>query len=419
MVKVRILGGGLEIGKNALEIEHEGRSILLDYGASFNGSIDFPLPINIKKLEGIICSHAHLDHTAGLPLIYSSSIRPSLIMSEISLELTILLLLDFIKISKGRLQFDSTSIESLNEKAITKGPKSEFSLGDFNVKTYNAGHIPGSWVIFVEIKGKRILYTGDINVYDSRLLKGADFINESVDLMICESTYACVNHIRREMLEAALIEKIIETLERGGSVLIPSFSIGRSQEILCILEKLNLGYPIYLDGMARSASSIMLKYPEYFNDFELLKRAHEKIRWINSKKDRKEVMKEPSVIISPAGMLKGGAAIYYLEKIAKDPKSSILFVGYLAKDTPGREMLETRTYTSEKGKEKIEAEVDWFGISSHADMKGLLNYIKAHNPSKLLLIHGEYPRMAEMAKLIRKELGIECLLPNNGEEIEV
>ncbi len=417
-IKLRILGGGLEIGKNAIEVIHNDRSLLLDYGASFNGHIDFPLPLSVKKLEGVICSHAHLDHVAGIPLIYSSAIQPKLYTNPITHDLANLLLLDFIKIAKNKLQFDSSALEIMNKKTVFKTLNSEFHVGDFALKTYNAGHIPGSWIILIEVAGRRILYTGDINVYDSRLLNGADLIKEKVDVMLCESTYACINHMDRSEIEKELVARILETLDNGGNVLIPSFSVGRSQEVLCILYKHNVDYPIFLDGMARSASAIMLEYPEYFKDYELLRKALSKIRWINGKKDRKEVLKEPSIIVSPAGMLKGGAATYYVRRIVRDSKSAIFFVGYLSKNTPAREILENGVFVNENVKEKVLAETDWFGLSSHADMKGLISYIEKISPSKVILIHGEPFRMVEMAKESRK-MGIDCGIANNGDEIEV
>jgi len=416
-IKIKFLGGAQEIGRNAIEIEHEGSSILLDYGASFNSHVDFALPVNVKRLRGVICSHAHLDHTAGMPLIYSSSSAPPLYVNSLSLDLTYLLIQDFIKISKNRLQFDATVLPLIGERSKIMGINSDFYIDDFFVKTRNAGHIPGSWIILVEIDNKRILYTGDINTYESFLLRGADKINESIDLMICESTYACVNHIPRERLIEELVERTREVLDNGGNVLIPSFSVGRSQEIACIFTKNHLDYPIYMDGMARTASEIMLKHPEFFKDYSLLKEAISNVRIINSKKDRKEALKEPSVIISPAGMLKGGAATYYVSRIIKEPKNAIFFVGYLSKETPGRDMLENRVFISDKGEEKVKAELDWFGISSHSDMKGLIEYIKQVNPEKLVLIHGEFFRMQEMANIIKSQLGIDCAIPKNGEEL--
>ncbi len=418
VVKVRILGGGLEIGRNALELTSNNRSLLLDYGASFNGHLDFPLPVSLKKIEGVICSHAHLDHTAGIPLIYSSSIQPNLYTNPITYDLTNLLLLDFMKIAKNRLQFDSVVMENIHKKTIFKTLNSEFQVGDFTIKTYSAGHIPGSWIILVEVAGKCILYTGDINVYDTRLLKGADLVDEDIDLMLCESTYACINHMERNKLEEEFVSRILEILDNGGNVLIPSFSVGRSQEILCILYAHNVDYPIFLDGMARSASSIMLKYPEYFKDYELLRKSLSNVRMINSRKDRREVLKEPSIIVSPAGMLKGGASTYYVQRLARDRKSAIFFVGYLSKDTPAREVLENGVLVNEKGKEKVLAEVGWFGFSSHADMKGLINYIEKVSPETVFFIHGEFFRMIEMVNEIRK-IGIKCDVISNGEEIEI
>jgi Predicted exonuclease of the beta-lactamase fold involved in RNA processing len=195
--------------------------------------------------------------------------------------------------------------------------------------------------------------------------------------------------------------------------------VGRSQEILCILQKYNIKYPIFLDGMARKASSIMLKYPEYFKDYNLLKSSHDLAIWVNNERERKRILDEPSIIISPAGMLKGGPALNYIKKIISDSRNSILFVGYLAENTPGREILESHTFTTETSKEKVKANVYWFGLSSHTDMKGIIDYIKEVNPQKVMFIHGEVERIIEMSKLIKNNYSIDIILGKTGESIEV
>jgi|BEDMetMinimDraft_2_1075160.scaffolds.fasta_scaffold02282_2 putative mRNA 3-end processing factor len=418
-VFIKLLGGGGEIGRNAIEINYNNNSILLDYGVIFNSEIGFPLNVNLKKLIGIIISHAHLDHIGALPLIYSSSINPKIYFNSMTSELMNLLLLDFLKVSKGNLQFDETGILKIFEKSSNVPFKYDFIINDFSIKVGNAGHIPGSWIISVEVKNKKILYTGDFNVYDTKLLNGAEVIERNVDLLICESTYACVNHIDRQKVEKLFIEKVLETLENKGNVLIPSFAVGRSQEILCILQKYNIKYPIFLDGMARKASSIMLKYPEYFKDYNLLKSSHDLAIWVNNERERKRILDEPSIIISPAGMLKGGPALNYIKKIISDSRNSILFVGYLAENTPGREILESHTFTTETSKEKVKANVYWFGLSSHTDMKGIIDYIKEVNPQKVMFIHGEVERIIEMSKLIKNNYSIDIILGKTGESIEV
>jgi Predicted exonuclease of the beta-lactamase fold involved in RNA processing len=419
-VKVKVLGGGLEIGKNAIEIYYNNKSLLLDYGVIFNDHIEFPLIPNIKNTEGVIVSHSHLDHTGGLPLIYSSTLKPPLYINELTLELTDLLLYDFLKISKNRLQFDKVAIEEVKSKAVLLKLRSEFHINSFYIKTFNAGHIPGSWMVFINIKDKNILYTGDFNVYESKLIKGAEIINEDVDLLICEGTYACINHINRSLLEKDLIERINETLDNGGNVLIPSFSIGRSQEILCLLYEYGIDYPIYLDGMARSVSKILLKFPEYFRDYDLLEKAHRKAIWIESEDERRNTMGDPSIIISPAGMLKGGAAMYYVKKIIKNEKNAIFFVGYLSKDTPARKILENKTLNLPTGIEKVRAKVDWFGISSHSDMHGIISFINTINPSKVLFIHCEPQRIIEMKKLLENKFkDTEFIIAENGREYQI
>lgn len=418
-INVKILGGGEEIGKNAIEVNYGDKSLLLDYGVSFNSKIEFPLNVNLRKLAGILVSHAHLDHVGALPLIYSSSITPTIYFNKITAELMRLLLYDFLKISKENLQFDETSIEKILEKGHEVPFKHSFEIDAFSVKVGNAGHIPGSWVIGVEAKNKKILYTGDFNVYETELSEGAEIIDTNVDLLICESTYACINHINRNKVIDGFIEKTLETLDNKGTVLIPSFSVGRSQEILCILKRYNINYPIYLDGMARKASNIMLKYPEYFKNYKLLQEAHSSITIINNERDRKKIANEPSIIISPAGMLKGGPAIHYIKKVVNNEKNSIIFVGYLAENTPARKILENRILEIEDEREKVKAKVYWFSLSSHSDMKGIIQFVKKVNPQHTVFIHGEPERTIEMANLLREQESISVSVGKNGETFEL
>ena len=418
-VRVKLLGGGEEIGRNAIELSYDGRSILLDYGAAFNSKIEFPLSVNLRNLAGIIISHAHLDHIGGLPLIYGSAISPRIYYNDITAELMRLLLLDFLKISRGNLQFDEVSISKILEKGEKVPFKSVFNIENFLIKVGNAGHIPGSWIISVDVGNKKVLYTGDFNVYDSELLDGADIIDKDVDLLICESTYACINHIDRTTVVNNFIETVIETLDNNGIVFIPSFSVGRSQEVLCILRKFNINYPIYLDGMARTASNIMLKYPTYFKNYKLLEDSHSFATFINNEKYRKKVVNEPAIIISPAGMLKGGPAIHYIKKVIASEKNSIVFVGYIAKHTPARTILENRILDFENFKEKVKAKVYWFSLSSHSDMKGIISYIKKVNPRKVLFIHGEPERMIEMVNFLKEQESIEATIGKTGESFEI
>lgn len=172
--------------------------------------------------------------------------------------------------------------------------------------------------------------------------------------------------------------------------------------------------------MAREASRIILKYPNYLRDYELVKRAHENAIWVKSPKDRKRALKEPGVIVSPAGMLKGGAALYYLQKIYKDKRNAIFLVSYQIPGTPGRYLLDTHCFKFEGREERVKAEVYWFDFSSHCGDRQLREFLSKLSPeTKVFLIHGEEESIAKFVESMKQTSELEIMIPKMGECYEV
>ncbi|MBU4123978.1 MAG: hypothetical protein KKI14_00705, partial [Nanoarchaeota archaeon] len=178
----------------------------------------------------------------------------------------------------------------------------EVKTNKAKIEVYNAGHVPGSAIYIINIDGKRILYTSDFNTQDSRLLKGAnvkDFKN--IDVLIIESTYASKEHPDRAQTEKELYRMVSETVENGGIALIPAFAVGRSAEVLMALNAFKPKFKIYMDGMARAATEIYLKYPELLRNKKDFNSALNKVDMITNNEQRREVMKEPCAIITTGG----------------------------------------------------------------------------------------------------------------------
>jgi putative mRNA 3-end processing factor len=195
---------------------------------------------------------------------------------------------------------------------------------DFLIKFIDAGHIPGSMSALLETEGKRILVTGDINTVETRLLKGAKFDVASLDTLVIEATYALQDHPNREDTERDFVDSIKEILERDqGKVLVPAFAVARSQEILCILEKYGIDYPITIDGMVRAASKVILNNPSFIRDYALLSRALKKAIWVRGKKDKHRAVSNSGIVVASAGMLEGGAAIGYLDAFSQDARNGV------------------------------------------------------------------------------------------------
>jgi putative mRNA 3-end processing factor len=285
----------------------------------------FPMHVPPKEVDALILTHSHLDHSGALPIFYIEGKRP-LYTNRLNLELTQLLIQDFIHLSGYYLPFEYLELKTMmrTNKHLDWGQ--EQVVGDMKFKLFNAGHTPGSSQVLVEAEGKRILFTGDYNLEDTKLLKGADMDYSDLDAVITESTYASEDHTPREELEKKFVDACTDVVERGGFVLLPAFGVGRAQEIACTLAGHHFEYPVILDGMAREASRVMMNDKEFLRDPKLFTDALHSVEWVEGWRDRRRAFKTTSVIISPAGMLKGGPSQFYISKIGKKASNAVFLV---------------------------------------------------------------------------------------------
>ncbi|MFQ6096011.1 MAG: MBL fold metallo-hydrolase, partial [Candidatus Bathyarchaeia archaeon] len=246
---------------------------------------------------------------------------------------------------------------------------------------------------------------------------GADEDYGEIDALIIESTYADEAHTERSILEKRFVDSVSEVVEAGGTVLVPAFSVGRSQEIVCVLAGHHFEYPVTIDGMAREAFRILMKYPNYLRDPKLFMDAAHRANWVEGWKDRRMTVKKSGVIISPAGMLKGGPAAFYIQKVGKVSNNAVFLVGYQIPGTPGRELLEKGRCVIDGKMRKVKAKVDFFDFSSHSGAKELKETVKKlkGNPS-IYVVHGAEGNCRKFAKWIKDEVGFEAKAPRSGEE---
>ncbi|MFX1601121.1 MAG: MBL fold metallo-hydrolase, partial [Promethearchaeota archaeon] len=349
----------------------------------------------------------------------------------ISLEITELLIRDMIKISNFPYPFGFRDLDVLKKNSYFLENGNRIKIEDnFFITFLDAGHIPGSVSILLEVDNKRIFYSGDINTQKTNLINPANYMDvPQLDALIIESTYALKEHPPRDLLETKFVEKIIKITENGGKVLIPAFGVARSQEALLILEKYNYNGNIFIDGLARKVSSIYLEYPGFIKDMRAFRRILKKTKFILKKIDRERVKKLNGVIISPSGMLKGGAAIDYINAILNDQTSAIYLVGYQVEGSPGRGLLDNGVFEFNDSREKkdvfkklqIEAkcDYDYFDFSSHADSIHLYEYIenlefRDKNQNHIFCVHGDNKATTTLAgELVKK--GYNSVAPEIGE----
>ena len=416
-MKVRFIGAPEIVGRAAFLLEEDKHQIILDYGVELTKPPKLPLTIPPRYVDAIILTHAHLDHVGAAPYLYVSGNMP-LYLTHPTLDLTDVLIKDFLKLSGEYLPFEYLDYVYMSQRAVYMKYREEVSISSspFKIEFLDAGHIPGSAQIIVRSNDKKLLYTGDINNYDTRLQKAADInYEEDFDMVIIESTYGADIHPERNHLEKVFVEKVSEVVENNGVVLVPSFAVGRSQEILLILRQRGFKHKIVMDGMALEVTDLLLKNRDFLKNPKSLKKAYDNVKKVKRWKERKRVVKEPGVIIAPAGMLGGGSAVFYISKLYKNRKNAIFLVGYQAPGTPGRVLLEEGIVKVEHTSTKAEADRYYFEFSSHTDREGLKKLLSVLSGDPLIVIvHGE-ERGRLGLKEIAENMGFKTYLPVSGD----
>ncbi|MBX5321912.1 MAG: MBL fold metallo-hydrolase [Candidatus Bathyarchaeota archaeon] len=418
-LQIKFLGATQEVGRAAISVRTAKTQVLLDYGVMLNHEPGFPMHVPPKEVDAIILGHSHLDHSGAVPIFFIHGKKP-VYANKLTAELSQLLISDFIHLSSYYLPYGYLELRAMmrNVKHVDFGVKE--TVGDITFELHNAGHIPGSAQVFIEAEGKRVLYTGDFNLIDTRLLEGAKMDYGDLDAVIIESTYADEDHPERAELEKSFVEEVTDFVERGGTVLVPAFSIGRSQEIACILAAYHFEHSVYLDGMAREASRVMMNYARFLRDPKLFMDAAHSVNWVEGWRDRRKATKTPCVIISPAGMLKGGPAAFYISKIGKKSQNAVFLVSYQIPGTPGRELLEKGVCVIDGKMRKVKAAVKHFDFSSHCGAKELKEAVRRiDGKAKVYVVHGAEGNCEHFAKWVEQELGLEAVAPKSGATFEV
>ncbi|MFP3193775.1 MAG: MBL fold metallo-hydrolase [Caldivirga sp.] len=398
MVTVEVLGGGGEVGRMAILVRGSRNAVLLDYGVNFDeeGRPIFPLHVRPRDLTAVVLSHAHLDHCGALPGLYVSS-SPPLYTTPLTAELAELMFRDAVKLSGYYLPYEEEEVRNALRQAKPVNFNEAVELNGDSLMFLNAGHVPGSVMTLMSIDGYRILFTGDFNLAPSNLLDGADLYNvpRDIDLVVMEATYAGGTHPPREKLEEEFIKAVKETLEEGGSVLIPSFTIGRTQELLLTLIRHDVTeVPIYVDGLARVANRVISKYPQFLRDPNLYAKAMTYSTEIMGNYFRRNALRDQAVIITPAGMLKGGAAVYYLKRLGGDRRNAVILPSYQAPDSPGYDLLTKGVVRVDNEEIRVNAKVYWFDFSAHSGLEELVNFIRYFSEGTNILIVHSSPRNA-------------------------
>ncbi len=433
-MKVTFLGAAGEVGRSCIMIEEDGTKVILDAGIKLGKTIEFPLldKETVKGVDGVVLSHAHLDHSGYLPHMYSMGYDGPTFATKPTFELTNVLISDYMRLSNPE-QVTKQGLSAMQKKHKMVEYGDEFRVKNLRFRLLSAGHILGSAMVEVASDKSRLLYTGDFNLATSKLLEPATNLGLKADTLITESTYSGKDDIFKpeKATMDLMVNSLNDTITRGGKAIVPSFAVGRAQEILLLLDDyMKSGrlqkVPIYIDGMIGKAMRIHRHNVIYCRD-ELQKRIlmndddpfkSTNFNVIKTRGERKNIINssESCIIVTTSGMLTGGPVINYLQTLAKESNNKLVLVGYQAVGTPGRELFDGKKEIQiEEKKIKIGLEVNTFHISAHADRPHLVNFIKSFKGLKnVYAVHGEKVKSDEFVAYIGNDKKHNAVAPEQG-----
>ena len=449
-VRTTFLGGAKQIGRSSILLQTPESRVLLDCGIDPALDADNPdsYPIfdapefDLKELDAVIVSHAHLDHSGMIPYLFRMGYRGPVYCTEPTRDIMSLLQLDSVKIVRGQGNkplYTSDDIKEMVKHTIPLDYKKVTDITpDVRITMYNAGHILGSSMVHLHIGNglHNLLYTGDIKFSRTKLLDRADNVFPRLESMILESTYGSPKKVppgRRET-ERNFKNYIINTVNDDGKVLIPVLGVGRAQEVMLmihdLIEKNKIPkVPVYLDGMLWDVTAIHTAYPEYlnyhvrkkiFNNNNPFLASH--FNRVGSNKERKQIIQEdgPYIVLATSGMLVGGASVQYFRELAENPKNSIIFVSYQAEGSLGRKIQEGRKrftmLNDNKKKVKVQMKMNVYelhGLSGHSNALELKRFVNSCKPSpnRILIVHGEGSSPFELSGFLKAKTKADAYVP--------
>ena len=456
-ISLMTLGGFRQVGRSSLLINTKESKILLDCGIHPNAKNpwdSYPrfdwADIDLNDLDAVVISHAHLDHSGYLPVLFKYGYRGPIYCTEPTLALMTLLHMDYIKIAvqEGKnLLYEMRDVRQMIQHTLPIPYASVTDISpDVKLVLNNAGHILGSATVHLHIgEGvHNIVYTGDYKFAKTMLFDGTTWNYPRVETLITESTYGAKEDLMpsREEIEMNLFKSINETLSQGGKVMIPVPAVGRAQEIMLVLDqcmknKQLTEAPIFMEGMISEATAIHVAYPEF-----LSKELREQVAgggqnpflspyftMVDHPSNREEVLREgPAIIMATSGMLEGGPIINYLEHLAPSDKNRLIFVSYQVTGTMGRRILDGAREVSimnDDGKMKIVnigckvEKID--GFSGHSDYNQLIRFIGKLRPKlqQVIINHGERRKIENLANVVSRMFRIPTLMPDVEEVIRL
>ncbi|MGI6211621.1 MAG: MBL fold metallo-hydrolase RNA specificity domain-containing protein [Anaerovoracaceae bacterium] len=468
-MKIRFCGATSGVTGSCHLLISDGHQVLLDCGQFQGGKAQEamnaePFPFDPKEIECVVLSHAHIDHCGRLPLLVKRGFTGPIYCTDATADLLNVMLLDSAFIHEKDAEWQSKRNARAGKEPVEplytqKDAEDTLKLlkpvlydqlvdlnDDMHIVFNDAGHILGSAIIEIWVreheKESKIVFSGDLGMNNRPILRDPTIIRKA-DCVIMETTYGSRNHPDNSMDISKLIEIVLKTAKRGGTTVIPSFAVGRTQELIYqfnrfyeteneyrdALDKIN----IYIDSpMATSATEVFRRNAQVFDDEtkELILKGDNPLDFKNLKFTRSTEESQalnfddsPKVIISASGMCDAGRIRHHLKHNLWNAKSSVIFVGYQAEGTLGRRLLNGEKEVTLFGEEiHVAAEIyNLEGFSGHADQNALFTWLSGfeQKPKQLFLVHGEEESKEVFAELIHEKLGYDPIVLKGNSEYEI
>ncbi len=467
-MKITFYGAAKTVTGSCHMVEAGSKKFLVDCGM-FQGRLtdqmlnyeDFPF--NINEIDFVILTHAHIDHSGRIPKLYKAGFKGVIYASTATVDLCSIMLADSGHIQEKEIEWVNkkriragkapsdpmyTAQDGIDSMELFNGIEYEQEIViDENIKfvMHDAGHMLGSSIIDIDVtengRTEKIVFSGDLGNVNMPIIKDPTYI-KGVDHLILETTYGDREHGQMEDQSGKFIQILLDTIERGGNVIIPSFAVGRTQEILYEINKYAAmkgisdrikKIPVYVDSpLAVNATKIFECNPEYYDDDALrylLKGDNplefENLHFITTSDESKALNDDPTpkVIISASGMCEVGRIKHHLKHNLFRPECTVLFVGFQAEGTLGKKILSGEKLVKIFGEEiAVNAEVKYLdAFSGHADKNGLLTWIEKmeKKPKNIFLVHGEFSAQQAFKNTVFDRFKIPCIIPSYEESYNI
>lgn len=456
-MKITFIGAARTVTGSQHLVEVNGKTIMLDCGL-IQGKRKESFEANRSgfcqgaKVDCLVLSHAHIDHSGRIPCLVKNGFKGDIFCTSATRDLCAVMLMDSASIQEKDVEFvnrrrqkrGQNPFEPLYTKADAAQAMNRFVGLSYNrphqlfpgvsLTLVDAGHMLGSAHVILDIdeqssgQKRRLVFSGDIGRPDIPIIRDPVPISDGTDILIMESTYGDRLHPDGSESEKELALIVNQTASRGGSLLIPAFAVGRTQQLVYALHKLHSNrtipdLPVFIDSpLATRTTDVFRLHPEVYDDeireFLLTDDDNNpfgfgRLQYTQSVEQSKALnsLKTPAIIISSSGMLEGGRILHHLRNRIEDPRNTILFTSWQAPNTLGRRLVENEKVVRIFGEEfQVGATVEVLpGFSGHADKKGLIDFVRVMNkkPQRTFIVHGEDEASASLAAALRDDLGLE------------